>query len=73
MLMQVTELDRRTTCSGEMIARFEAGKRSIQIIGTFENRATLDDLLYSIACQKIAERFTQRRDNIVLTGGYGKI
>jgi len=71
--MQVTEVDRRTTCSGEMVAIFEAGKRSIQLIGTFEDRATLDDLLYSIACQRIAERLGQKRDNIVLNGGYGKI
>ena len=71
--MQVTEVDRRTTCTGEMITRFEAGKRSIQLIGTFENRVSLDDLLYSIACQRIAERLGQKRDNIVLNGGYGKI
>ncbi len=71
--MQVTEVDRQTTSSGEMVTIFEAGKRSIQLIGTFENRATLDDLLYSIACQKIAERFTQKRDNIVLNGESGII
>lgn len=73
VLMQVTEIDRQTTCSGEMVAIFEAGKRSIQLVGTFEGRTTLDDLLYSIACRKIAERFRQKRDNIALTGGYGKI
>ena len=71
--MQVIELDRRTTSSGEMVAEFEAGKRSVQLIGTFEDRATLDDLLYSIACRKIMERLGQKRDNIVLTGGYGII
>lgn len=71
--MQITEVDRQTTRSGEMVAVFKAGKRSIQLIGTFEDRATLDELLYSIACRKIAERFMQRRDNIVLTGGNGII
>ncbi len=71
--MQVTEVKRQTTHSGEMVTMFKAGKRSIQLIGTFEDRATLDDLLYSIACRKIAERFMQRRDNIVLTGGNGII
>jgi len=71
--MQVTEVDRHTTSSGEMVAEFEAGKRSVQLIGTFEDRATLDDLLYSIACRKLAERLGQKRDNIVLTGGYGII
>jgi hypothetical protein len=73
VLMRVTELERRTACSGETIARFEIGKRSIQIVGTFENRATLDDLLYFIACRKIAERLAQKRDNIVIPGGYGKL
>lgn len=71
--MQVTEVDRQTTHSGETVAIFKVGKRSVQLIGTFENRATLDDLLYSIACRKIAEQFRQKRDNIALTGGYGKI
>jgi hypothetical protein len=71
--MQITELGRRTTCSGETIAKFRAGKRSIQIVGTFENKATLDDLLYSIACRRIVERLVQKRDNIVLPGGYGKL
>lgn len=71
--MQVTEVDRQTTHSGEMVAKFQAGKQSIQLIGTFEDRATLDDLLYSIARQKIAERLGQKRDNIVLSGRSGKI
>ncbi len=71
--MQITELERRTNGSGETIVKFKAGKRSIQIVGTFENKATLDDLLYSIACRRIAERLVQKRDNIVLSGGYGKL
>ena len=71
--MQITELERRTTGSGEMIAKFKAGKRAIQLVGTFENKAVLDDLLYSIACRRIAERLVQKRDNIVLPDGYGKL
>lgn len=71
--MQITELERRTTGSGETIAKFKAGKRAIQLVGTFENKAALDDLLYSIACRRIAERLVQKRDNIVLPGGYGKL
>lgn len=71
--MQITELERRTTDSGETIAKFKAGKRSIQVVGTFENKATLDDLLYSIACRRIAEWLVQKRDIIVLPGGYGKL
>lgn len=68
--MRVTEVNRRTTCSGEMITEFEAGKRSIQLIGTFGDRAKLDDLLYSIACQRISVRLGQKRDNIVLNGEF---
>lgn len=71
--MQITELERRTTDSGETIAKFKSGKRSIQIVGTFENKATLDNLLYSIACRRIAERLVQKRDIIVLPGGYGNL
>jgi len=71
--MQVIELNRQTTCDGEVVTHFEAGKRSIQLIGTFAQWATLDDLLYSIVSRKIAERTRQKRDNIVSTGGYGKL
>lgn len=68
--MQVTEIDRRVTCSGEIITEYKVGKLSVQLIGTFEDRATLDDLLYSIGSQRIAERFWQKRDNIVRNGGF---
>lgn len=71
--MQITELERRTIGSGETIAKFKAGKRAIQLVGTFENKATLDDLLYSIACRRISERLVQKRDNIVNSGGFGKL
>ena len=66
--MQVIELERRITCSGEMITEYKAGKQYVQLVGTFDEKATLDDLLYSIASQKIAERYGRKRDNIVLTG-----
>lgn len=66
--MQVIEIERRATGSGEMITKFKAGNRFVQLVGTFDENATLDDLLYSIASQKIAERYGQKRDSIVLTG-----
>lgn len=71
--MQVIERCRKTTCSGKVITEYEAGKLFIRLIGTYGNRATLDDLLYSIACRKITERFGQKRDNIVPISGYGII
>ena len=71
--MQVIERCRKITCSGKVITEYEAGTLFIRLIGTYGNRATLDDLLYSIACQKITERLEQKRDNIVPISGYGII
>ena len=68
--MQVTEIDRRITCSGKIITEYKAGKLSVQLIGTFDDRAKMDDLLYSIGSQRIAERFWQKRDNIVRNGEF---
>ena len=68
--MQVTEIDRWVTCSGEIITEYKAGKLSMQLVGTFDDRAKMDDLLYSIGSQRIAERFWQKRDNIVRNGGF---
>ena len=66
--MEVIELERRATGSGEMITEYKAGKQYVQLVGSFDETTTLDDLLYSIASQKIAERYGQKRGNIVLTG-----
>ena len=71
--MQVVERYRNKTPSGEIITEFDAGKRTILLIGSFEHREAFDDLLYSIACRKISERLAQKRDNIVLSGGNGTI
>lgn len=68
--MQVTKLDRRITCSGEIVSSYKAGERCIQLIGTFTDREMLDDLLYAITCQKITKRLGQKRDNIVPNGGF---
>jgi hypothetical protein len=68
--MQVTEVNRQITCSGEMVTEYMAGKLAVRLTGTFGDRATLDDLLYAIASQRIAERFWQKRDNIVRNGGF---
>lgn len=71
--MQVVERCRNKAPSGEIVSEFDTGKLSISLIGSFSNRDTFDDLLYSIACRKISERLAQKRDNIELFSGYGTI
>lgn len=71
--MKVKELDRWATHSGEVVAQFEAEKQLVQLVGTFANRATLNDLLYTIACRRISEGLRKKRDNIVLIRGDGKL
>lgn len=66
--MQVTEIARQITDSGKMVTEYRVKALSVRLIGTFGDRALLDDLLYSIASQRIAERFWQKRDNIVKNG-----
>ena len=71
--MQVIAQDRKINRSGEVVSKYETGKMSVELVGTFGDRATLDDLLYSIACHKLSQRLKQKRDNIVLTGENGII
>ena len=73
VVMKVKELDRWATHSGEVVVWFETEKRIVQLVGTFANRATLNDLLYTIACRRISERLGKKRDNIVLIRGNGKL
>ena len=71
--MQVIVQDRKINRSGEVVSKYETGKLSVELVGTFGDRAILDDLLYSIACHRLAQRLRQKRDNIVLTGENGII
>jgi len=71
--MQITEQSRNTCRSGEVISEFQAGRLSVRLISSFGDRASFDNLLYAIACQKITERMAQKRDNIALAGGYGTL
>jgi len=53
--MQVKELYREKTQSGETVVEFEAGKLHVRLISTYGGN-TLDELLYAIACRKFTER-----------------
>ena len=53
--MQIKEL-RRSIQSGESVIEFTAGKLHVRLIDTYSGRITLDELLYVIACNKLAER-----------------
>ena len=52
--MQVKELRRDRKQTGETIAEFEAGQLLVRLTGTYGVKETLDDLLYVIACRKLA-------------------
>jgi len=41
--------------SGETITEYETGKLRIRLIDTYNDRTTLDELLYVIACNRLAE------------------
>ena len=54
--MQVKELYRQKTKPDETVVEFEAGKLFVRLINTYDNKRTLDDLIYVMACRKLAER-----------------
>jgi hypothetical protein len=54
--MQITELRRSIKQSGENIAEFDTEKIHVRLIDTYSGRISFDDLLYIIACNKLAER-----------------
>ena len=57
--MTVKELERHVTASGESIAVYQAGKMTVRLVGSFAGEHTLDELLYSIACQKLEDRISK--------------
>jgi len=54
--MQVKELRRQKTETNETVVEFEAGKLLVRLINTYDSKRTLDDLIYIMACRKLAER-----------------
>ena len=62
--MQIKELCRRKIQTGETVAEFEAGHLLVRLIDTYDGKETLDELLYAIACQKLAENWIKRVTNL---------
>jgi hypothetical protein len=54
--MNIKELRRSIKQGGETVTEFEVGKLHIRLIGTYGGEKTLDELLYIIACNKLAGR-----------------
>lgn len=71
--MRVSEIERKTVQPGKTITDFDVGKLTVRLIGTYGTQARFDDLLYSIACQKLVRRMGESGDNIVLSGHCGTI
>ena len=71
--MQAIKQNRTINRSGEIITKYEVGKMSVELVGTFGDRAILDDILYSIACHRLAKRLEQKCDILVLPGEDGII
>ena len=53
--MQIKELCRDRKPSGENIVEYEADKKIVRLIKTYDDKKSFDELLYVIACRKLAE------------------
>jgi len=53
--MEVKELRRDKKQSGENIVEYEADKIIVRLIETYDDKKSFEDLLYVIACRKLAE------------------
>ena len=54
--MKVKELCRKKTNAGGTIVEFETGKLLVRLNDTYDNKITLDELIYVMACRKLTER-----------------
>jgi hypothetical protein len=54
--MQVNELCRSKELTGETIVKIEAGKQLVRLINTYTKDKALDEILYVLACRRLAER-----------------
>ena len=54
--MQVKELQRQNTQTGETVVELEAGKLLVRLIGSYDNNRPLDELIYVMACRKMAQQ-----------------
>ena len=54
--MQVDQLCRKTKQTGKTIVEFKAEKLLVRLIVTYKKEKTFEELLYSLACDKLTER-----------------
>jgi hypothetical protein len=53
--MQVKELHRKKAQTGETVVELEIGKMIVRLIGTYDKKKPLDELIYVMACRKMAQ------------------
>jgi hypothetical protein len=54
--MQVKELCRQEKRVGETVIEMEADKLRVRLIATYDNKETLEDMIYVIACRRLADK-----------------
>jgi hypothetical protein len=54
--MNVKELNRRKNKKGQIVVEIEADKQMVRLINTYDAKHTLEDMVYTIACQKLSDR-----------------
>jgi len=55
-IMQITELHRQKKQTGETIVEVKTEKLLVRLIDTYGNKNTLDEIIYVMACRRLAER-----------------
>jgi hypothetical protein len=54
-LMQITEINNGQKQIAKNITEYEADKKIVRLIKTYSNKHTFDDLLFIIACRRLAQ------------------
>jgi len=54
--MQAKELRRQTNISGETIVEIEVENMRVRLTSTYDGKATFDEVIYILACDKLADR-----------------
>ena len=54
--MQVRELHREEHQTGETVVEIETDKLLVRLINTYDKEKTFDEMLYIIACRRLATR-----------------
>ena len=54
--MAIKEVNRQDNKDGQTVVEFETDKLVVRLINTYDKRKTLEDMIYVIACRKLADR-----------------